>query len=146
MARLVLNYRFDQSFFDKELDRDDFGRLSLRFETENFTGIGGFWVQWQDVVEFGERLRAYPIPAESPVVVQWGYEMQQGDDVIIRIAVGPKNKTGNLLVSVVIADDHDQSQRLYGSLVTDYAAIESFRLDIARMMVDGVHEAVLYGQ
>lgn len=146
MAILLLNYRFDESFFDKELDRDDFGRLSLKFETENFTGSGGYWVQWQDVVEFGERLGAYPISDGPPVIAQWGYEMQQGDDVIIRIAVSPKNKNGNLLVSVVIADDHDQSQRLYGSFVTDYAAIESFRLDIARLMVDGVHEAVLYGQ
>lgn len=146
MARLLLNYRFDESFFDKELDRDDFGRLSLQFETDSFTGSGGFWVQWQDVVEFGERLGAYPIPEESPAIAQWGYEMQQGDDVIIRITIGAKNKTGDLLVSVVIADDHDQAQRLCGSFVTDYAAMESFRLDIARMMVDGGHEAVLYGQ
>ncbi|MGQ3178068.1 MAG: hypothetical protein ACT6SC_10775, partial [Blastomonas fulva] len=76
----------------------------------------------------------------------WGYEMQKGDDLIIRIAVAPKNKTGDLLVSVVLADDHDQSQRLNGSFVTEYAAIESFRQDIARMMTDGAHEAVLHGQ
>ncbi|KPF75895.1 MAG: hypothetical protein HEQ21_04950 [Blastomonas sp.] len=146
MAKLLLSYRFDQSYFDKELDRDDFGRLSIRFETENFTGSGGFWVQWQDVVRFGDDLVAYPINAESPIIAQWGYEMQKGDDLIIRIAVAPKNKTGDLLVSVVLADDHDQSQRLNGSFVTEYAAIESFRQDIARMMTDGAHEAVLHGQ
>jgi hypothetical protein len=145
MARLMLNYRFDQSYFDKELDRDDFGRLSLRFETENFVGSGGFWVQWQDVVRFGEHLAVFPIKEDSPIIAQWGYEMQEGDDLIIRIAIAPKNKTGDLLVSVVIADDHDQSQRLNGSFVTEYAAIDSFRRDIARMMIDGAHEAVLHG-
>lgn len=145
MVKLLLSYRFDESFFDAELDRDDFGRLALRFESDNFMGSGGFWVQWQDVVRFGEKLAVYPIREEAPVIVQWGYEMHQGDDLIIRIAIAPKNNTGDLLVSVVIANDHDQSQRLHSSFITDYAAIDSFRRDIARMMTDGEHQAVLHG-
>lgn len=145
MDKLVLSYQFDASYFDKKLDRDDFGRLSLRFETERFTGKGGFWAQWQDVVEFGERLSAYPIIEEAPVIAQWGYEMQEGNDVIIRIAIAPKNKTGDLSVAVVIADDHDQLQRLTASFRTGYAAIDLFRRDIAKLMNREADEAVLHG-
>lgn len=145
MNRLILKYRHDKSYFDKSLDRDDFGRLTLRVETEAFAGEGGFWVQWQDVVEFGQSMNAFPIQPDNPIVRQWGYEMQEGDDVIIRISIGPKNTTGDLLVSVVVADDHDQSQRLTVSFRSGYPALDTFREDIARMMKREITQAVLKG-
>ena len=46
MDKLILSYRYDRSYFDKTLDPDDFGLLSLRVQTEHFTGEGSFWVQW----------------------------------------------------------------------------------------------------
>lgn len=58
MAKLTLRYRYDPSYFDNTLTRDDFGRLSVTAETKLFSGKGGFWVQWQDVAEFGEALSA----------------------------------------------------------------------------------------
>ena len=145
MDKLVLSYEFDPSHFDKKLNRDDFGRLSLQLETERFSGRGGFWVQWQDVVEFGERLSAYPIDADSPIVAQWGYEMQEGDDLILRLCIGPKNKVGDLLVSVVIADDHEPWHRLSTTFRSGYAALDSFGRDIVKLMNNEADEAVLHG-
>ena len=145
MDKLVLSYRFDPSYFDKALDRDDFGRLSLRVETEHFTGEGSFWVQWQDVVEFGQSLDVYPIEANNPIVTQWGYGMQEGDDLIIRMSIGAKDLAGDLLVSVVVADDNEPSQRLSASFRSGYSALDMFKRDIARMMNREIHEAVLHG-
>lgn len=33
---------------------DDFGWLTIELVGGGFSGKGGFWVQWQDVSEFGE--------------------------------------------------------------------------------------------
>lgn len=145
MDKLVLSYQFDPSYFDEKLDRDDFGRLSLRVETERFIGRGGFWVQWQDVVEFGERLSVYPIKAGNPVIAQWGYERQEMEDLIIRISIEAKNKTGDLQVLVVIADDYSPSQRLSTTFRSGYVALDLFRRDIAKLMNREIEEAVLHG-
>lgn len=145
MDKLVLSYRYDPSYFDKTLDRDDFGRLSVRVETEHFTGEGSFWVQWQDVVEYGQSLDVYPIEVDKPVVTQWGFGMQEGEDLIIRISIGAKNLVGDLLVLVVVADDNEPSQRLSASFRSGYSALDMFKRDIARMMNREVPEAVLHG-
>lgn len=145
MDKLILNYRFDPSYHDENLPRDDFGRLSLRFEGEKFSASGGFWVQWQDVVEFGRTLGQYPIKHDAPINAQWGYDMQEGDDVILRIMISPKNKVGDLKVSVVIADEHDQTQRLQAAFRSGYSALDVFREDIARLMNGQAEEAVLHG-
>ena len=46
---------------------DDFGWLAVEVKGEQFSGKGGFWVQWQDVREFGEKLASYPILQDAPV-------------------------------------------------------------------------------
>ena len=66
MSKLTLRYKFDASFFDASLTRDDFGYLSIDVETDRISAKGGFWVQWQDVKEFGEALGRYPIGDDLP--------------------------------------------------------------------------------
>jgi hypothetical protein len=149
MSHLTLKYQHDASFFDPKLPRDDFGRISVSVATERVSGRGGFWVQWQDVSEFGEQLAAYPISQVAPVTAQWGYEMQEGEDLILRVEIAPANKTGDLLVRVEIADDlHDQGprDRVRASFLTNYPQLESFRSDITKLMVGEVSEAVLTGR
>lgn len=146
MDRLTLRYRYDASFFNPKLDRDDFGYLSIAVETKGFAGQGGFWVQWQDVKEFGERLAVYPINKENPVVAQWGYDMQTGDDLILRIEVVPADKRGNLVVRFEVADDDDTRNRVRGSFLTTYPDLDSFRLGIAKLMDNVIEEAVLTGR
>jgi hypothetical protein len=53
---------------------DDFGWLGVAVVGERSSGRGGFWVQWQDVKEFGEKLSAYPIQPEAPIKAEWGYD------------------------------------------------------------------------
>ncbi|MFL6846456.1 MAG: hypothetical protein ACJ8ER_16435 [Allosphingosinicella sp.] len=146
MSQLTLRYEYDASFFNPKLIRDDFGWLSVSVQTDRFCGHGGFWVQWQDVKEFGEALAAYPIDEASPVVAQWGYDMQEGDDLILRIEIAPSNRRGDLVVRFEIADNHEPAERIRGSFLTNYPDVDSFRSSIARLMKREAEEAVLSGR
>jgi hypothetical protein len=145
MNQLSLRYKYDPSHANPSLSRDDFGRLSVTVETDQFSGRGGFWVQWQDVVEFGESLSAYPISTEKPVVAQWGYEQQEGDDLTVRIEIGPKDSLGELVARVEIADDHEPSMRVRAAFRTGYPALEMFQRDITKLMAGELDVATLLG-
>jgi hypothetical protein len=149
MRELTLKYQHDASFFNPKLPRDDFGRLTVSVMTERFSGHGGFWVQWQNVVEFGHSLAAYPIPKTAPVVVQWGYDKQEGEDLILRFEVAPADTRGNLILLFEVADDSTDAKirdRARGSFLTGYPEVEAFRQAIAKMMSGEIEEAVLAGR
>lgn len=110
MNELTLTYEFDPE--------DDFGWLGVEVRTERFSGRGGFWVQWQDVEEFGKSLRTYPITNEAPLLGAWGYEPWEGDALVVRIEVAPANSTGDLKISVEVADNHERSERVRTSFRT----------------------------
>ncbi len=146
MSQLTFRYEHDASFFDQKLLRDDFGRLSVSVTTDRFSGRGGFWVQWQDVKEFGESLAIFPIEDDAPLIAQWGYDMQQGDDLILRVEIAPANRRGDLVVRVEIADDHEPRERLRASFTTNYPDLDAFRTDIVKLMDNEIDEAVLTGR
>ncbi len=146
MSRLALRYEYDAGFLDPTLTRDDFGRLSISVITDYFSGCGGFWVQWQDVKEFGESLATYPIEASAPLIAQWGYDMQEGDDVILRVEIAPANGRGDLIVLVEIANEHEQRERVRTSFLTNYPDLEAFRAEVAKLIEREIEEAVLSGR
>lgn len=145
MSKLTLRYKYDASFFDQKLTRDDFGRLSISVETNRFSGQGGFWVQWQDLKEFGDSLASYPVPEDQPIVAQWGFNMQEGDDLILRLEVSPADRRGNLRVRFEVADDYEPQSRTRGYFLTNYPDLDAFRTEVARLMNCEVDEAVLNG-
>ncbi|RZF59030.1 hypothetical protein EWE75_24050 [Sphingomonas populi] len=146
MSKLTLSYRFDASFFDMSLTRDDFGYLSVHVETDRISAKGGFWVQWQDVKEFGEALGLFPIGENQPVVAQWGFDMQEGDDLKLRLEVVPADKRGNLFLKFEVADDDEPEDRARGRFLMNYPDVDAFRREIARLMKNEVEEAVLNGR
>jgi len=146
MKRLTFRYQYDASFLDLNQTRDDFGRLSVTVATDSFSGRGGFWVQWQDVKEFGNALGTFPITAEHPVVVEWGFNMLEGDDLILRVEIKPANSRGDLAVGFVVSDDHHPECRVRGWFLTNYPDLEAFQHSIARLMNRDVEEAILTGQ
>lgn len=146
MSKLTLRYQYDASFFDPKQPTDDFGRLSIDVETDRFSGKGGFWVQWQDVKEFGEALNAYPITTEHPIAAQWGYNMLEGEDLILRLEIAPANKRGDLAVRFEIADDRERNCRLRGRFTTNYPDLDAFRTGIARLIAREAVEAILIGR
>lgn len=138
MSNLVVRYRFDAA--------DDFDRLDVAVTTDKFSGRGGFWVQWQDVRELGEKLSTYPIAADAPLSAAWGYEMHEGDDLIVSIQIAPANPTGDLRVRVELADEDRRSDRVRTSFVTNYPDLEQFRVALAALMDRKADEAVLAGR
>ena len=146
MSQLALRYEYDASFFNQKLTRDDFGRLSISVNTDRFSGRGGFWVQWQDVKEFGEALTVFPIKVGEPISTQWGYNMQEGEDLILRIEIAPANGRGDLKVQFEIADEFETRERVRGSFLTNYPDLDAFRLAIATLMNNEADEAVLTGR
>lgn len=138
MSKLALRYRFD--------DADDFGWLDIAVTTEKFSGRGGFWVQWQDVREFGEKLSTYPIKPDAPLSAAWGYGMQEGHDLVVSVEIAPANATGDLRVRVELADYTEQSERVRASFVTNYPDLEQFGIAIASLMDRKSDEAVLSGR
>ncbi|WEZ82189.1 hypothetical protein P6U16_13490 [Rhizobium sp. 32-5/1] len=145
MSELVFKFEYSPADPDKDAIRDDFGRLTLSVTTEHFAGNGGFWVQWQDIVEFADRLTTFPIALESPISAQWGFRYLEGDDLILGVRIAPANSTGGLLVSVDIADDRRHGDRLKTSFLTNYADVETFRRSLLNLMDRKIDQAVLTG-
>lgn len=146
MNQLSLKYRYDASFSNPKLARDDFGWLSVSANTDRFSGTGGFWVQWQDVREFGDALAVFPVEQDAPITADWGYNMREGEDLIVRIEIAAADKRGELLAKFVIADLNETHERVAGSFPTSYADLEAFRHGIAKMMDQQIEEAVLVGR
>ena len=136
MKHVILRYKFSTD--------DDFGWLDVEVNS-TFSGRGGFWVQWQDVQEFGQSLRAYPLPADALRRGAWGYEPWEGDSLIVRIEVVPANATGDLRVEVEVADHFEQSNRVRTSFLTNYPQLEAFSDAVVRMMRRETTEAILVG-
>jgi len=146
MSSLTFRYEFNPSFFDPKLPRDDFGRLTVSAQTAHFSATGGFWVQWQDIAEFGQSLGVFPIPKDAPIVAQWGLDQLEGDDLILRIEIAPANRRGDLAVRFEIADDYEPQERVRASFRTNYPELTAFRDDIAKLVKNEIQEAVLVGK
>lgn len=145
MSKLTLRYDYDASFFDPALTPDDFGFLSVVVETDRFSAKGGFWVQWQDVKEFGESLGAFPISEERPLTAQWGFDMQEGDDLILRLEIAAVDRRGTLAVRFEVADHAEPQSRARAQFMTNYSDVDAFRGGIERVMNHEAEEAVLRG-
>jgi len=145
MSHLIFRYRYDESFFDHRQTRDDFGRLTLSVVTDSFSGTGGFWVQWQDVRRFGDRLSRFPITSDEPVAENWGGTIDDVYCLALGVEIAPANKTGDLRVKVEIADEADPERRVCTWFLTNYPDLDAFRRSIANLMDRKVDEAILRG-
>lgn len=97
-------------------------------------------------MEFAEKLKQYPILPDDPVKEQWGYEMHEGDDLVLSIEVAPLNTTGDLVVRVELADHFDREHRLRTAFVTNYGEVASFAAALSALMAKTAPEAVLTGK
>lgn len=143
MSFLTLLYRYDGT---PSLILDDFGWLEMRVVTENRSGVGGFWVQWQDVKEFGEKLSTYPIDPDAPIYEHWGYSENGEYEKVLGVRIAPVNVRGDLSVRVEIADKDDPTDCVKTSFQTNYPDLATFQLEIAQLMAGEIEEARLSGR
>jgi len=109
---------------------DSFGRLSVEVFADGFSGCGGMWVQWQDLVELSERLSAFPLPADNPIDEDWGYGEIENYRPIVRLAFFPVGNTGPVKVLVQLANDDDPDIALKCKFRAGYPSIERFRREL----------------
>jgi len=83
------------------------------------------------VKEFGEALGGFPIGEDQPFVAQWGFDMQEGDDLKLRLEVAPADKRGNLFLRFEVADNDEPEDRARGRFLTKYPDLDAFRVEIA---------------
>ena len=138
LSRLVIRYRYD-------LD-DDFGWLELSLFGGSFSGDAGFWVQWQDLLEFGGELPSSPERLGGRVSRQWGYNTLENDDLILAISIEEVGRLGELNVSVEMADLNAPSNRLRSSFRATYAGLDLFKRDLAKLMARECEAAELIGR
>lgn len=137
-SSLTLKYEFSR-------DGDDFGWLTARVETRDFSGRNGMWVQWQDVTEFAQALAAYPIAADEPIVREWGFGGDGDHEVVTSVSIAPQGRTGGLIVDVYLANYYDLFHRCQTCFQSDYPTLDRFRRDLASMMRREAQTAVLSG-
>ena len=143
-SSLTLAYKFSGD------PGDDFGWLDVEVIGDKFSGRGGFWVQWQDVTEFGLELSTYPISPEAPIKAAWGYEPWEGNSLVVSLEIAPADKRGNLTVKVWLRDYTEPSEAepfecVRTSFITNYLNLDVFRLDVERLMEQKSGTAALLG-
>lgn len=143
--KLTFAYKFTDD------PHDDFGWLGVTVVSPRSSGRGGFWVQWQDVKEFGESLSTFPITSAAPLKAEWGYEPWEGDALVVSVEIAPADKRGNILVKVGLRDHTEMGEGpptecLRTSFLTHYSELEAFRLGIADLMDGKADEATLTGR
>lgn len=128
---------------------DDFGWLGVAVVGERGSGRGGFWVQWQDVQEFGEKLATYPVQPDAPIKAEWGYKPWEGEALVVSIKILPAGKHGKLAVKVWLRDyiemgEGEPSECVRTTFTTHYSELETFRREIANLMDGKANEAKLH--
>lgn len=143
MSQLAFRYQYDGT---PKLVLDDFGRLEMQVTTEARSGQGGFWVQWQDVKEFGETLGTFPILEEKPISAEWGYTENGLYERVLSVTIAPADARARLSVRVDIADEHDPSDRVRATFQTSYADLSAFQIEVAKLMAGEIEQAILRGE
>jgi len=134
---LTLKYEFNPD------PNDDFGWLEARVEADGFCGANGFWVQWQDVVEFASSLSQYPLPKGQRVEAEWGYSEGGTYTRVTFISLTASNRGGGIAVCVDLADSYDVRRRCQLVFETSYANLSDFRVGLESLMKRAGESAVL---
>lgn len=143
MSSLTFRYRYDGT---PTRILDDFGWLEMRVVTESRSGVGGFWVQWQDVKEFGEKLSMYPIDPDASICEQWGYSENGEYEKVLGVKITPANARGDISIRVEIADQYNPADCVKTSFQTNYTDLAVFQIEIGKLMAGEIEEAHLSGR
>jgi len=147
VAELRLGYRPDDEWI---------GQLDAVVTSGAFSGKGSAWFDRQQLKEtFVVALRAYPLSAADPPMIEGGYWSKERPGALqqchLRVAVRPYNTRGTLLVQVDLATacgtipGNDLQQFVTTRFRTEYAALEEFASRLEQVL-DGTRDvAVLRG-
>ena len=135
---LTLAYEFSND------PKDDFGWLVIAAEGNGFAGTAGYWVQWQDVVEWAAMLDAFPLPS-SGIKREWGYTEEGTYYQVIYIGLSQSTPGGRLSVSLGLRDYYDRSLHAEFCFETSYSRLAEFKAEVERLMAGTSEGAMLLG-
>ncbi|MFT5330689.1 MAG: hypothetical protein ACI9TB_001321 [Parasphingorhabdus sp.] len=115
---------------------DSFGRLNVEVAADGFAGLGGMWVQWQDLLELSEKLAAFPLPEQNPPTEDWGYGEVDDYRSIVKLRFANAGKRGPVSVLVQISDDDESDLFVSCKFKVGYAALDRFRVQLNEMAKD----------
>ena len=142
MNIIKLRYRYDGTPI---VTYDDFGWLEIQVLAESYSGVGGYWVQWQDVVDFNESLTAYPIDENDPPSGDWGFVKHNVYHRLMWIEISHADKLDEPQVSVELSTKEKPLNRLRASFPISYQNLQSFQSELRLLMDRKINEACLYG-
>lgn len=123
---------------------DDFGWLRVSAEAKGFAAKAGFWVQWQDVVEWAAKLDAYPLPPNG-IEQDWGFVQDGTHRKVISIGLKQSTRTGRVTVRLELTDYHDPSCHAEFSFQTAYSNLDDFKKEVEQVMAQTRERATLLG-
>lgn len=131
------------------------GQLTAQAQSGKFAGHGSAWFNRSELMEFANRLAAYPLPWGTEVTLQGGYWGKATNDGLsqthLRVAIQPHDRTGRIRVSMVLADPYEDTQadelahstNLY--FLTTYNRVSTFRQELLALISGHVGVAQLQG-
>ena len=118
----------------------------MSLESASFSGKSGFWVQWQDLVEFADKLPSSPDRLGERIFSQWGFDTLEKDDLILSLSIEEVGRLGELSVCVELADHNVPLNRLRASFRAIYASLDLFKRDLVKLMAREGETAELIGR
>jgi hypothetical protein len=133
-------------------DHDGTGKLTVVATFSGFSGRSGAYFSSGELLDFAERLGAFPLPDDG-VVIAGGFWDRNAREVLeqelVRIAVVNVGHRGQVGLVVHLqtewweGDDRDAVQDVRLRLLTTYARLDQFRQELARVVNGDLDEAVL---
>jgi hypothetical protein len=134
-------------------DEDYTGLITATAKSGQFSAQGAAWFGQAHVKRtFLAKLRAFPLSAVNPPMLEGGFWSANGpDECHHRILIKPYDIRGTLLVRVDVSSesrktpDADMQQSATIRFLTEYAAVDAFARDF-ELVLDGKRQtAVLSG-
>ncbi|MEM9086152.1 MAG: hypothetical protein AAGB23_09550 [Pseudomonadota bacterium] len=118
----------------------------MSLQSGSFSGKSGFWVQWQDLLEFGDQLPSSPARLSERISCDWGFDTLEKDDLVLSLSIEEIGGLGELSVSVELADHNAPFNRLRASFRATYASLDLFKRDLLKHIAHEGEAAELVGR
>ena len=137
--------------FDR--DDDSTGRLTAEAQGGGFRGWGSAWVGIDELREFAEALRAYPLSKDSPPRIAGGFYFDSRlDQVHLSLDVYPVGGRGQIGIRIRVASEvweHDRPESRHEAtieILSTYARLERFSREIDDLLSGVASEARLQAE
>jgi hypothetical protein len=145
MNHLLVTYEADDKWM---------GKVTVRVQTADFSGVGAAWIKASDLEDFAQSLLAYPLPSDKAPQLEVGHQGSLDGHLppqtFVRVTVMPRGYRGNILVRAELETefehpDFDLHQSVVARFLTGYNELERFAKSLQCVASPDFKEAMLKG-